>query len=140
MAMAGFEIILKGLFQNRRELQHQQFIRIAAIAHNVDIPPIKPPKISIRQTDRWLRDQALFRFLGVHKYDESILKAWMVEGKAVVGLADQLALIRLLRNCTVHAVLSAHKCKELGLKPALLHLPEHVAKAWIEIVTILCAD
>ena len=139
MAMAGFEIILKGLFQNNR-LTTDHFSRVQLIAHKAEIDPLKPPKIAPKQAEKWLADERVFEFLDVNGHDKGVLKAWMIESREMAELADQLHLIRALRNCTVHAALSATKCKQFGLKPALFHLPETLAKAWLEILMCLCSD
>ena len=140
MAMAGFEIIVKGLFQSSRKLKPAHINRIADIGNGADIAPLKPPKIQPKQVEKWLKDKSVFRFLDVNEFDEGVLQSWLIERKEIGGLADQLNLIRTLRNCTVHAALSAHKCKQFGLKPALDHLPETVAKVWLSILLVLCSE
>lgn len=122
MAVAGLEIILSALLDKEHPGIHE-FQIVERCLKPLDAPPILAPKFRKNVCKDWIEEEKVLRFLFVRGNDLEIFKHWLVNGRPVEGLAQQLALAKAFRNCTVHGALSASKCRELGMQLALKQLP-----------------
>ena len=124
MAWAGFEIWMKGLLAT----ENTKMDAGTLAQWGQDLPKfdaIDAPK-SGRGIAQWIDEEGggtVLDFLGVNRSDRDTLKAWLLNGQAIVDSAPMVLLAKALRNATAHGALSASTAKELGLQVALEKLP-----------------
>lgn len=122
MAVAGLEIMMKSLLGK----DHPGINEFGILEQrlSVNVPPIPTPSLTRLVREKWIEDESLLKFLSLRNYDLKVLRRFLADddSSSIDGLAEQLALAKALRNCTAHAALSATKCRQLKLVPALEEL------------------
>lgn len=141
MAVAGLEIILKSLI-GRAHPGIEEFRILERRIGNSDVESMPCPEVSPSHRRRWLEDESILRFLSLRGADLGIISGWLAseDRRPLEGMANQLALAKALRNCTAHAALSATKCQQLNLRPAMNQLPTVIQIATARIFEVLCEE
>ncbi len=137
MAVAGLEIMIKSLLGKGHPGIHE--FKVLEERLFIDVSPILAPCLSRSAREKWIEDEKLLKFLSLRKYDLKILRRFLADDNclSIDSLAEQLALAKAFRNCTAHAALSATKCRQLKLRPALETLPNVIHRVSEEIFAIL---
>ncbi|MDB4680821.1 hypothetical protein OAE72_02615 [Akkermansiaceae bacterium] len=138
ISVSGLEIMIKSLLgKNHPGIQEFQILEDRI---GLDVQPLPASELSKKVREKWIEDKSIMQFLVVRNHDLKILTRFLVNGESgpIEGLARQLALAKAIRNCTVLAALSATKCNELKLKPALEVLPGLIHETSEGIFEVLC--
>jgi len=143
MGYAGFEVFAKACLRKRENdgLLREDLVRLLA--------ELKLPSVYVEQpilnakTSLWLsrdRENApidvlgdFLRLGGTHK---DFLHEWF-KGRAIGTHLEAIQLAKVVRNATVHGVLSPAKCRGLGLTGALKTLPKAIDEVRLAVISRL---
>jgi hypothetical protein len=145
MGYAGFEVFAKACLRKRENegLGRDDFTRLLA---DCRLPSfyLDQPLLNAK-TSNWLSREgdgdpidvlgAFLRLGGIHK---DFLHEWF-KGRVIETHLEAIHLAKVLRNATVHGVLSPTKCHGLGLTDALKALPKAIDEIRVAVISKLYA-